>query len=325
MLRDAIIAAQVRKSPSTTMKDITLSLNPSYLCNFRCDFCYLSREQLSDQKIISPEVLFQKLSELSSKRSLAHVDIYGGEITLIPEEKMTELFSVIKMFYRGNLNVITNLTRIPSYFDRDDVEISVSWDSVARTRHEEVLQNMRKLKKDFHILMLASEVLMKEDVLSLIHTLNNIPKLVTVEIKPYSQSIHTKDKTDFAKYEEWVQKWIDLRHEMKFELINISKIMNSLKKSSSSWSDDHIYLTPQGEFAVLDFTPEGKEQFVVVNGIEGYEAWCETEHANFGSDPVCGNCKYLGHCLSEHLQKVKNRDRSCSGFYNLLENNIGLL
>ena len=32
------------------MKPITVSINPSYFCNFRCDFCYLTSEQLGDQK-----------------------------------------------------------------------------------------------------------------------------------------------------------------------------------------------------------------------------------------------------------------------------------
>ena len=35
------------------MKPITVSINPSYFCNFSCDFCYLTPEQLKDQKRIS--------------------------------------------------------------------------------------------------------------------------------------------------------------------------------------------------------------------------------------------------------------------------------
>jgi sulfatase maturation enzyme AslB (radical SAM superfamily) len=307
------------------MKNITLSLNPSYECNLRCGFCYLSPEQLAAKKIIPGDLLFQKLSELSARRTIKYVDIYGGEITLVPEDEVLELLSIVRMFYRGKLNLITNFTKITEYFYRDDLEISVSWDSKARARHKEVLKNMHGFKKDFHILMLASDDLMREGVLSLIQTLNEIRHLASVEIKPYSQSVHTKKKTNFVKFENWIQQWIDLRHEMNFDFINLSKITDCLKKDTSSWSDDHLYLTPDGQFAVLDFTPDGEEKFVVVDGVDGYEEWCMSEYVKFSSDPVCGSCKFLGHCLSEHLQKVPNRENSCSGFYNLLENNTGLL
>ncbi len=43
-------------------KPITVSVNPSYFCNFRCDFCYLTEEQLSDQKKIED---FYKIDEIT--------------------------------------------------------------------------------------------------------------------------------------------------------------------------------------------------------------------------------------------------------------------
>ena len=54
-----------------------VSINPSYFCNFRCDFCYLSTKQLGDQKQIS----FDKLDELLSQvDNIEHIDLYGGEV-----------------------------------------------------------------------------------------------------------------------------------------------------------------------------------------------------------------------------------------------------
>ncbi len=38
-----------------------VSINPSYFCNFRCDFCYLTKEQLGDQKRISIEKMAHDL------------------------------------------------------------------------------------------------------------------------------------------------------------------------------------------------------------------------------------------------------------------------
>ena len=49
-----------------------------------------------------------------------------------------------------------------------------------------------------------------------------------------------------------------------------------------------------------------------------YFSWTLQEKSKIGSNDFCSNCDYLGHCLSEHLQDVKNLDKSCNGFKNLL-------
>ena len=43
------------------MNKITVSINPSYFCNFRCNFCYLTSKQLGDQKQIPLPILDKKL------------------------------------------------------------------------------------------------------------------------------------------------------------------------------------------------------------------------------------------------------------------------
>ena len=62
------------------MKPITVSINPSYFCNFRCNFCYLTPEQLGDQKRISLVDLDKRLNQISEYREIDWIDLYGGEI-----------------------------------------------------------------------------------------------------------------------------------------------------------------------------------------------------------------------------------------------------
>ena len=52
------------------MKPITVSINPSYFCNFSCDFCYLTPEQLKDQKRISLVDLDKRLNQISEHREM---------------------------------------------------------------------------------------------------------------------------------------------------------------------------------------------------------------------------------------------------------------
>lgn len=302
--------------------EIVLSLNPSYLCNFRCKFCYLSPEQLANKESIHPDRLFEILSEVSSYRQISHIDLYGGEVALLNLSYVEEIFSVLRVFYNGKINVITNLSKVPDWFLRDDVEISVSWDYSAREMHERVFSNMANLQKDFHILILASDSLLSmsdSELDNFILKLNSLKNLKTVEIKPYSQSIHNKEQMGYVEYEEWIKSWILKGDQFLFEFINESKIHHSLKDQYSSWSDNHLYITPKGKMAVLDFDSLGQEYFLDLNHFSEYEQWIENEKEKImKDDDLCSKCTYLGHCLSEHLKPVSQSDPSCNGFRDLL-------
>ncbi len=303
-------------------KKITLSINPTYFCNFRCSFCYLSEMELSDRKTISKELLFEKLSDISSHRAIEHIDLYGGEIALIRPEALSELIDVINVFYKGKINIISNLSHINPVFLSDRVDLSVSWDYFAREKHQLVYENMLSLNKDIHVLILASKSLLEmqdSELEDMIFLLNSMPNLASVEIKPFSDNSHHSQYTLFTDFEAFVKRWIIRSRNFNFEFINISKINDSVSGKYSSWSDEHLYITPHGEYSVLEFDKEGKEYFLKVSNFNEYEIWANKEKANVKENPFCGTCKYLGSCLSEHLQSVKSIEHSCNGFKNLLD------
>lgn len=302
-------------------EEIVLSLNPTYLCNFRCNFCYLSPEQLASKEQINPERLFEILSEISTHRKIGHVDLYGGEVALLSTNYLDKIFEVLRFFYKEKINVITNLSRVPEWLLHDDIEISVSWDFHAREMHEKVYANMQALKKDFHILVLASDALLKLEDSALddfVSKLNALEHLKSVEIKPYSKSTHNNEDPGHYDYEEWIKRWLKRREQFRFEFINEKKIRHSLKRIYSSWSDNHLYITPKGQMAVLDFDDLGREYFLDVKHFSDYESWIQREKEKILGCDICSSCSYLGHCLSEHLRPVSPSDISCNGFRNLL-------
>ncbi len=308
-----------------TSQGISLSINPTYLCNFRCPFCYLSKEQLSNKTVVNSDVLFERLTEVASVKTIEHIDLYGGEISLLSEQDFEKIINTIKVFYSGKINIITNLFKTPQFIFREDVDLSVSWDFNARERHEAVYQNMLNIKKPIHVLMLATEKLLRLDiggVGKIIEMLNGVFAIETLEIKPYSQSKYNLSVCRHSEYEDFVQKWIDSSDQMKFKFINIEKIKACHGGGYSSWSDNHLYIQPSGDLAVLDFDDDNKEYFKPVASMYEYEAWCAEEKSKISENKFCGSCKYLGSCLSEHLQVVKSRTHSCNGFYNLLERNL---
>lgn len=300
---------------------INLSINPSYFCNLRCSFCYLSDSQLGDQKRISPDALYSKLEEISLYRKIEHIDLYGGEIAFLDNNYLKDIIAVMRLFYHEKINIISNLTKTHPLFLSDGVELSVSWDYFGRDRFEKAYENMQNLNRDFHILILASEKLIRmkdEELNEFIRLLSQLPNLSSVEIKPFSANQFHSQNVSFKDYELWVKRWIEKSHQFPFTLINVKKILASLTGNYSSWSDDHLYITPEGHFSVLEFDSSNKEYFLQVNTFQDYLDWANKEKESVSSNTFCSQCKYLGRCLSEHLQPIKDMDSSCNGFFNLL-------
>lgn len=301
------------------METINLSLNPTYLCNFRCEFCYLTEEQLSEKNKISLDVLTQRLEEIElACYELDHVDLYGGEIALLGDKYLYELDKCLNKFATPSVNVVTNLSKIVDYFKEDYIDLSVSFDFTAREKSDRVLSNIISLKKDIAILMLASPALLKIDIDMMINTFNGIGNIKSVEIKPYSSNQANQLHVTNKDYEEFIFEWLKKTKSSKFEFINRKQIERAKQKQNNAFSDDHIYITPSGKFAVLEFDKNGDEFFLELESMEEYRKWCTFEKERVKSNLICGQCQFLGHCLTEHYRFVGSLDQSCNGFINLI-------
>lgn len=302
------------------MKNFTISLNPIYLCNFRCKFCYLTESQLRSNNTIEIIDIIKRFEEVSSLGiNISHVDLYGGEIALLSQEYLEEVHEYIKKRHQSTINVVTNLSIINPYFLRDDVTLSVSFDFDAREKYDRVLSNIIKIDKDISILMLASPELISKDVGEMINVFSSIENIVSVEIKPYSTNQANHFPVTYKEYEDFVLKWIQYP-EKKFEFINEKNIKNCLDGKYNAYSDNHIYITPNNKFAVLEFDEKDREYFLEMNSIYDYLAWSQLEKNRVKENSYCNKCEFLGKCLTEHYRQVDNLDNSCNGFYNLLDN-----
>lgn len=301
-------------------KFINISLNPTYLCNFRCEFCYLTPEQLADKKKIDLDRLIEMLHEIKGAGyRINMLDLYGGEIGLLSDEYLEHMRKILMYAGAGDVNVITNLYKIHPYFLHPNVQLSVSFDFEARERHEQVLSNIIKIPKDIAILMLASPKLMEQDVEKMIRVFNGIKNIASVEIKPYSSNqANTLACTD-KDFEEFVKKWITSKTQKEFTFVNEEKIRESLREDYSAYSDNHIYITPNGKFGVLEFDSNDNEFFLELDTFQEYLAWSEKEKLRVKANPICGSCPYLGTCLTEHYRDVKSLENSCNGFKHLLD------
>lgn len=295
-----------------------ISLNPTYLCNFRCSFCYLTREQLADENRIEIGLLTHRMSEVASHKHIEGVDLYGGEITYLDEKYVSQLLSVIKQFYSGSINVITNLSFDRTFLYRSDINVVVSWDFKCREKWLEVYERMKHFPRTFRILMLASKCLLRQDVEQICDYLNSLPNLESVEIKPYSSNQANDQGISFKEHEEFIKGMITSKNR-EFELDNVALIEDSLNRTNNAFSDDHAFLNPNGKFSVLEFDEEDREYFKEFDNFDDYLDWTLDEKKQVYMNGYCSVCPYFGSCLSEHLREVKDINQSCNGYKLLLD------
>ena len=108
-----------------TLPKINLSINPSYHCNFRCNWCYLTPEQLGDTKTIDHIRLNDMLSEVQTHREINHIDLYGGEIGILKKDKLEAITNTIRFYYKDKININTNLSVIRDEFLQPDYYLSL--------------------------------------------------------------------------------------------------------------------------------------------------------------------------------------------------------
>jgi len=297
---------------------ITLSLNPVYYCNFRCSFCYLTEQQLSDVTLLSLDRLKVMLAEISEHYRIEHVDIYGGEVLLLPQRYRENLLALVREAGCTDININTNLSLVNETALDPDITLSVSYDFGAREKADKVFENMLTLPREYRVLTLVSRKLL--DTVSVdecVQTFNLLGQMYGVEFKPYSTNQANADTVTFSEFENFV--YGVLTHpDRSFEVENEFLLQDVLAGTRNAFSDDHLYITPKAEFAVLEFDDQDREYFLPVQGIAGYVKWCQSEKQRVSHNPVCGKCNYFGSCLSEHLRPVVDLNESCNGFHNLI-------
>ena len=293
-----------------------ISLNPTYLCNFRCDFCYLTEEQLADKNKINLSKLDERLSEVSKVEPISYVDLYGGEISTLSDDYFYELKSTIRKYYQGEINIVTNYRTVKSYMHERDISLSVSYDFEAREQSDIVFANMLCSPVPISVLILASPRVINMNVKDMVQQLSMLSNIRSVEIKPYSTNQANAHNVTHKDYEEFVMKWLEL--DLPFEFENRHRIQESLEGKYDAFSNDHVYINPNGNFAVLEFDKDDNEYFLELNTFNEYIKWAKNEPIKNVSD-ICRNCKWYGKCLTEHYRYVRDLTNGCNGYKGLLE------
>ena len=281
-----------------------------------CSFCYLSKEERSNKHRVNLDVLDNTLDCIRKRWEIDHVDVYGGEIALLGADYLSELFTLLKQSigYRAKINVITNLLKTnPAIMENYNLDISVSYDFKSREKSDIVLNNIINSNRDVSILMLGTKEVLSMSPNTIINTFNIIKNAISLEIKPYSTNqCNTHDILD-ANFESLIKSISSSEKEKRFVFVNETWAKDCLDGKYTAYSDNHLYITPDSGYAVLDFDENDNEYFKKLESLDDYEEWTEAEKNKVQSLPHCSNCQYLGGCMTEHYKTA------CSGYPNLLD------
>ncbi len=260
----------------------------------------------------------KRLEEISKIRNIEWIDLYGGEIGALKKNYFYQLKNVIRKYYKDKINIITNYSMLHEGFFENDFYLSVSYDFEAREKSDLVYNNMFQSPVPIAVLILASQSVIEMNVDDMINKLNLCSSIESVEIKPYSINQANAQSVTHKDFELFVKKWIESSVTKKFDFVNEGKIIESLNKNYNAFSNNHVYITPNGNFAVLEFDKDDKEYFLELSSVEEYVKWADDEPVKNISD-ICKKCKYYGHCLTEHYRYVKDLKNSCNGYKGLLD------
>lgn len=299
---------------------MNISCNPIYRCNFRCSFCYLTEEQLRSKQTLDLSRLDEMIHEITVTHGdeIEYVDLYGGELGVLPDVYLDSLIQRFSRVATEGINIITNLSVVKSAFLDPNINLSVSYDFDLREKSNEVLMNILTLERNVSILILATPDMMNRAVEPDIALLNSIRNVTNVEIKPYSENQSNQLGHDYTQFEQYVRQWID-SPTRDFELTNQKQIQRCRDREYSSFSDNHVYITPTGKFGVLEFDHRDCEYFQELDSYQSYFDWTIIERERVQQNEHCSKCEFFGHCLSEHLREVTDISKSCNGFIGLLQ------
>lgn len=299
-------------------QEIDLSINVTHYCNLRCDFCYLTPEQLSDKAKLPLAKLRKTLDEVCGAYNIRHVDLYGGELALLPEQYFKDLVELVKEYKPFDIRLITNLTIVNSIVMHPEVDLYVSYDFTARELEGRVRSNLQTLDRPFHVLTLATDTVVDTGVDEVVEFFNSLPNLMSVEVKPYSDN-QSNGKLGSGKGFYDLVSGIIANTARKFEFRNITLLDSTVNGSRNAYSDDHVFITPSGNVAVLDFDLLDREFFLTFENVSDYSTWTGKEKASVGNSEVCRKCRYQGRCLTEHYRSVEPDNGFCSGHKKLID------
>lgn len=299
------------------MHKIIVSIFPTYKCNHNCEFCYLRK--LHNSKTLDLDVLEQRLNEITEHFEIEKFNTYGGEITLLDEDYLKRLNSILNRYPAKNY--ITS-----NFYDIDKLKLFTNcYISTSLNEEREDYEYIRtKLKENIGrfpnncvLSMITPSIVNKHpyEVLSSYRRLG----INWVSFIKYYPNIDTGDLYHISQetYEKTLINLLDTyltyKETFDFNLAMVPGLRGCLAKTFPIATNDQIIrINPNGNYCSVYYTKDNLEYFKEYDNIDDYMKDAKIESFNYMKK--CATCKYYGTCWTEHITNIE-----CDGCKNLLK------
>lgn len=274
------------------MKSISISINPTYNCNFNCDFCYLNG--FNTQSLLDLNKLKDQLKEVSTKYIITSIDIYGGQIFLLQDSYLKQLFNTC-FVYVQNIYLITNMSITKAWiFEHNNIIISASWDYIYRPQNQIILNNIKDYIKTYkkNISIILTHPNLYSHKKQIVNILNSTFKQdINISLKPYYKTNNTDYNINFQNYQKFFL----------YLYSNLNANFNILIEINDK-STQHIFISPNNQLQTISYNSNLQQYF--------------TNYLDQEETINCICCTKYKNCLKQHKFLKTNYD--CCGQYKLL-------
>lgn len=278
------------------MKPITVSIMPTYFCKNQCEYCYLG-DARNNQNMLDLNVLQTRLIEISSVYTINAIETYGGDLNLLPDYYLAEMFKIIRKFSRTVYCTALPSEKLFKYISAKHINVSVNSN---RRDYEQSLQIAKGMGCNVITVCLEHELNMP--VAELLERYNGIKGYVT--FMPYSESVANKGnniKRNNTNYDMFLLNIVKeyVKGNYTFKLSNLEIMKDAINGYYDPLMEHNIFVTPMGHYANIEFV-DSKEFFKEHNNLESWRKRAELDKLQYAH--VCGHCEYyMNGCSADHV------------------------
>lgn len=298
------------------MKNLTLSIMPSYKCNFKCQYCYLGN-LIQNDNLLNLENLESSLLELKQLYNIKNVSLYGGELSLLDNVYLQHLVDLIKIkLPKSSISLTSNFSNenILTFCLLNNIKLNVSLNE-ERYQYSKTLQQIKKYTgtKLFDLTVVVLPSIINKHTNELYKFYNDLG--FDVFFIQHHNSIHQKSYSisldQFSKFLYDFICYHSMQSDAKFKIENLN-VLNDTEFNPNT--ESYLFINPNGKYCTTVFK-DNIEHYVTFDNLQQWQTFCEKSYQMYENS--CSTCKFFNRCKAEHLETLNN-DNECSGLKHLL-------
>ena len=292
-------------------KKIKLSIQPTFLCNYNCEYCYLGNLR-KDKTILDLDILKQRLEEITKIYNIDNIQILGGEISILDINYLNDLCNIIKKYpYAMTTNLSNNW--LINYCLQNNINLGISLNE-ERPFYQETVNKLKTLK-NIKCITLSSVVLPSllnkspKEILKFYESLGFITYFIQYHPSLTNNVIYDLTLKDYINFMN------NLINEYKTNHYNLI-IGNEIAMTDTVYSvsyDKCLLINPNGKLSIIIENDDGYEYYKELNNIQEFISF-QSEYETYRVNE-CLKCEHFNNCLGKHL--VSSNTKKCSEIFKI--------